>query len=420
MHGDRAAPDLATTSKADATPWDRSPARWRTVLEEDRRFERLLISVLAFLSICKGLGKPLAWAYTQAQVDYSEGFVRRGLFGATFGKALKLQHVVRFDTFAFVLLAIALVLLGGALRRSRLDEVFPRGHVGALVASSFALTFFVHTVGYFDVLLFSLAAGLVLMPHPVTRGALGVPLLGLGLLIHENFLLLFVPVVLLSFLLERRAEGTQASASTWRSALGLAVGVVAFAAWVARRGTVSSELAAKLERHVIAQTDGTLNLGFFGVLTTSTTDSLRILLRFYKDPYAWSHILLPCVVLFAPTLWCLHYLNLRLVRTFSPNRGTALVCVAAGLSPLLLFFLGVDVARWLADATFATVLVLYLVCRRAGFPHLPVSKAMRHGVLLLIICNVAAGDQLMSGVRIHVYPFTELVGSIARAVHKHA
>ena len=207
-----------THLQAPSLPVAEPRAGFLDFIADQRRFEWLMVAVLASTSVLKGLHSPLTWAYTQVQLDYHFGLVRRGLVGATFGHILGLQHFRYFCLFSFAVLGTALALVAGLLRQSRVSAVLPDAKVLALLASSFALTFLVHLVGYLDVLLLGLATSFVLVPGRTARLLLLPVFLLLGVLIHEGFLLLYVPVMLLTFVLETTLDRSQRG--VWIAAMG--------------------------------------------------------------------------------------------------------------------------------------------------------------------------------------------------------
>ena len=78
-----------------------------------RRFWRYVIPLLAVVAILKTLRKPNLWSYTQAQFDYSTGFMRRGFFGWLLRPAgLHLySHFVVISTLLLLLLLFVLTRL---------------------------------------------------------------------------------------------------------------------------------------------------------------------------------------------------------------------------------------------------------------------------------------------------------------------
>ena len=57
----------------------------------ERRFWRWTAVGLGAIAFGKGIREPNAWPYTHAQLNYSAGFIRRGLYGAALGHPLGLH-----------------------------------------------------------------------------------------------------------------------------------------------------------------------------------------------------------------------------------------------------------------------------------------------------------------------------------------
>ena len=70
-----------------------------------------MVPVLATISVAKAIRLPTYKAATQAQVDYSFGLIKRGMFGACFARPLHLEIYSRFAIFSWALLGLAVVLL---------------------------------------------------------------------------------------------------------------------------------------------------------------------------------------------------------------------------------------------------------------------------------------------------------------------
>lgn len=394
-----------TQLQAHSIPFAEPRAGFLGFIADQRRFEWLMIAVLAATSVLKGLHSPLPWAYTQAQLDYRFGIVRRGLVGATFGRLLGLQHFSHFRVFSFVVLGTAFALVTLLLRQSRVLAVVPDAKLPALLASSFALTFLVHLAGYLDLLLLALAAGFVLIRGRTARLLLLPVVLVVGVLVHEEFLLLFASVLLLTFVLD--AVQDRGRPGIWTAVVG---GLFAILLTVAvSHRTVTAAQMSELQTMASSRVDAPINPVFFAILTTPLKASVRLVLGYAIQPAIWTHLILPVVSMFAPVLGVLTYMNLSLARKLGQGRMLPICCAMAGLMPLALSVLGTDIARWFADATAASVLVLCAICARVGKHSLHVTSAVRNLIVLFIVLNLVTGEQLMGGQQINSFPYTDLI-----------
>jgi hypothetical protein len=79
---------------------------------EEGRFWRFFAIVAGAIAILKGLRLPVIWAASQAQADYREGFLKRGLFGEVCRRAgIPIADYRVFTLLSFAILAVFLVLL---------------------------------------------------------------------------------------------------------------------------------------------------------------------------------------------------------------------------------------------------------------------------------------------------------------------
>ncbi len=79
----------------------------------------LVAVVVSSLSLFKGIRLPSRYAATQAQIDYSQGIVKRGFFGQWVYIPLGLGHYALFTVFSFALLALFFVFIIVLALRSR-------------------------------------------------------------------------------------------------------------------------------------------------------------------------------------------------------------------------------------------------------------------------------------------------------------
>src|SRR4051812_46761643 len=128
-----------------------------TQLANDASFKRSFVAICASvfaLTYFKGFRMPNAWTATHFAMNYSQGFVRRGLVGEV-ARWLIGDNVYRYNVFAlfafvvFTLVAVALgLMMRGALRADR-DDLALRAALLVFAASP-ALVFFIHAIGYND------------------------------------------------------------------------------------------------------------------------------------------------------------------------------------------------------------------------------------------------------------------------------
>jgi hypothetical protein len=104
--------------------------------------------VFGLIAILKGLRLPSRWGATEAVIDYSDGFIKRGLFGATLGHWLNLNVYSNFALVASLLFGIVVALLATAIVSSNILNSTVGQIATSVFAASFGLTYLAHIVGY--------------------------------------------------------------------------------------------------------------------------------------------------------------------------------------------------------------------------------------------------------------------------------
>ena len=400
----------------EVVPASRGLRHW---FRSDRRFWHLLCFVLGTISLLKGIRFPGPWAATQAQLDYRDGFVKRGLFGTLFTAPLGLNHYARFAAFSFAVLAVAVVLLVVFARRSGMLRVGP-GEAAALFASGAALLYLGNLNGYDDVLLLAVTLALLLIRVPLLRFLVALPVCIAAMLVHEGFLLLLLPAMLFSFAadaVERRIVPARAMLFAGVLALCcLVTGVL-----VAAKTPVTADRAFQERQGIIARVDFPVRDAFFAVLTRSAAANVKLTLReqLHND-YQWSNVsgvlaLLPVVTM--------QLVYLRLV-CMSSGQAWLLtsgmyVALAASLAPLLMYALGYDTQRWYAFSSISAFLVLGLLVRALPQAEFTVTPSLRNATILTIAISMAVSESMLT-VHGNEYPFVRSVRSLLTNRNFHA
>ena len=378
----------------------------------DRRFWHLLCFVFGSISLLKGIRFPGPWAATQAQLDYRNGFVKRGLFGTMFTAPLGLNHYARFAAFSFAVLALVVVLLVVFARKSGIVERIGSGEAAALFASSAALLYLGNLNGYDDVFLLAVTLALLLIRRPAVRLAAALPVCVAAMLVHEGFLLLLLPAVLFSFVADAVEDRVVPSrAALFVSVLGLCclmTGVL-----VASRAPVTVERAIQEKREITARVDFPVRDAFFAVLTRSAAANVKLTLREQlHGEYQLSNLsgvlaLLPVVAL--------QVVYLRLVCIGSENVWAKsagwYLALTASLAPVVMYLLGYDTQRWYAFVSISSFLVLALLVRALPGVEFPVAPSLRNATILTIAISMAVSESMLT-IHGNDYPFVRSVRSL--------
>jgi hypothetical protein len=388
-------------------------SRLTALLANDIWFWRAAVTLLSVIAILKGLRLPSLWAATQANLDYHQGFIKRGLFGElAYTLGIPIAHYDVFVLLSGFLLLVLLVLLARWVSRSgalRLAD----GKVVAVFGASFALTYLVHLIGYLEIPLAILAL-IAVSISTVNRRLLGALVAGcLGVLIHESYVLVFLPMTLLPAFLAAIAGGrsTASTSSTLRSFVPIAAIVAATAVVllvVALGAPMTARRAGALQAAMTAAADFPTRGDFFPVLTRSAADNAAIMMATMTNGLWW---LAQCnaFVTFMPTAGFFLWISLNIVDTHQGAGRAAKAAVAfASLCPLAMQLVGWDIYRWYALAAFSSFISLTIVCRHYGCnAPLAASGAVRNIALLLIAVNMATGTGLFDGHRVDTFPFVD-------------
>jgi len=378
------------------------------IFADDRRFWRWSAVILGVVAFLKGVHLPNLWAATQAQVDYRDGFVKRGLFGEVLSRPLHLYHYAAFARFSFAILFLMILLLVVYVLRSGLLERAGNGEVLAVFSASYAVTYLASLAGYFDILLAAITIGLLLIRNDTLRMMLGLPLCIAGVLIHESFLIVFLPVLLLSFGLSALSGKDEKACrrSAWKGAVLLIV-TVCTALRTAAHASLGPAKIQAMEDQIAARTDFLPRPDFFQVMGLSFAANVHIMVRLISRP-GWAYTQMVSCIVFLPTVILLLLAARQILGSAKSIRepvGMGMVLLAA-VCPLAMHFLGWDVARWNALFVFNVFLVLLTVCAFTRGEHVALSPAWRRGAVLAIALSMASGELLMYGVRVNNFPFS--------------
>ena len=384
------------------------------------RFWKALAPVVGIISCAKGLRRPNLWAATQAMVNYDHGFTKRGLFGATLGSWLHLERYTRFSVVSLALLLVLLGMLAWMTLRSRAFERLGAGEPVAIFFASYAVTYLAHVVGYLDIPLAILTVGLLLVRRTTLRLAAAVPVCVVALLVHEMFLLVFLPVVLFSLW----ADGLQAEEEPrrriWAMAGGLALLACGVTLCLALKGPLSAAQSAAMRDDIAGRVDFPVRDDFFPVLERSTMDNLRMTVGALRTPFFRERFVVSALT-FAPTILMLLAATIWTIQRMEPRRFRGLTmaaAVAAALSPLCMTLFGYDFGRWDELVCLAAYLVLLCVARLGA---LEFGTAYRVAAVAAIALSLASGewsakDILMDGVRANSW---QQIGHLLRAPESH-
>ena len=205
----------------------------------------------------------------------------------------------------------------------------------------------------------------------------------------------------------------------------LAAGTIALLCFVttvavAAHRSMTSQSAWELEREVAARVDFAVYPEFFAVLGRSTGDNLHYMFSLYRHSLYLPMLQLSSFIIFAPVLAALLFFGWRLLRAELRGRQLKMAYAAfvvAACAPLLMYPIGLDVARWDAYACVSAFLALTLVARALPIARVEGTPVLFRITVLILALNMACGENLLDVAAPNSYPF--LYNGV-RALYRHS
>jgi len=376
------------------------PLHGMPLIEDDesgKRFWFTVTGIVGILALLKGIRLPNRWAATQAQIDYSQGFVKRGFFGAVVSGPLHLFIYSRFAMVSYLLLGLLAVLLVVLAFKSGISKRLGGVELLALYFGSYSVTLLASTVGYMDIPLAIVVVMLLFIRDPMLRLGLSLPLTIVCLMVHEMFLIVFVPVLLLSFVLQGINEDSQ-SAKRWVLVSVLILGCVALLTTfkIALLPSMSASQAALMTHKIASRVDFEPRQDFYDVMTRSANANWQVMKATFQTP-DWKKTEITSAILLGPTVVLLltsirHVLRNSVVSA----KGWVFFLVAiCACSPIAMHIYGWDYARWNGLVCLTSFLSLIVVVKFTKGASFPVSIKRQRLVTIVLLVSMASGGLLM-------------------------
>ncbi len=362
---------------------------------------------LGVLAFCKGIRLPNDWSYTQAQLDYSAGMIRRGLFGDTLGHWLHLNlygHFAVVSTALLLLLMAALVLLA---RSSKLTERMPPGELLAVYTSSYSVSYLAHLNGYYDIPLALLCVAPLFVRRTGWRLTAAACAIAVGILLHEQFFFAFLPLLIVSVLFGAVTAKTAAERRlAWIGGVLLAVLGLGLMMNLVRQGAISTTQADELTQSIERSVDHPLDTEVFKGILSNPQVNLETMKSVWRRP-TFFPAQIESLLMFGPTAAVLSWATLLLLRRWMPGkyRGLYAAVLLATLAPLSLHLVGWDKNRWNELLSLNAFLLLLLVSRLAKGVTIQLPVRLRRVCLLVMLLNMATGGGMLDGRHIRPFPF---------------
>jgi hypothetical protein len=385
--------------------------------EHDGRWRKAITYAIVPASILYGILSgfrlPSRWATTNLIFDYHFGFTKRALFGEllAFFKAPPYPYFF-LAAIAYCIFLVSLGLLiyffwKGRAVSSRAILLF------AGFFTSVGFVFLVHEVGYLDHIGLLVALICVLLGSSYVGICTRLVLCALGILVHEAFMLLFLPAVLADLWLVTRPLGARES---MLRVLTVAIPCVLLAVHMGRYKVEVPE-SAEVAYYNAKLSDSKITEDAIDPLHLSLSDNLQVMADFYHSA-KYLRIFVATVVVVTPLV----IFYLWIVSSILTDAGVAffarLIFLAVGLSPLALNIVAWDEVRFISLTQVTSFLLILSVTRRMGW------KAMAHLRLrelpmlaaALIALSLGSEVKLFDGYVMQKFPFTEDIRSFVKAV----
>ena len=344
----------------------------------------IIVAGVFAVSLLKGLRMPNLWSATHMTFNYSQGFIRRGLFGQVLrvlgGRSI--YHYNNLALIAVVLFALAVLAMARLIRRMLATVGGDRGIVAATLvfAASPGIVFLAHEIGYLDYVGF-IALPLFIVWGATTRRLWPIFYVAIALsvvlaLIHESMIIMFAPtmwLVLASHVLKQDRARSLSRGTRWLLAAHAAAAALVALAASSVIGTVGTKspvsihaLQASIQRYANFPLRGD---GFEALYRPVRDNLLHLMPWFWKSPDNQRY-LLDGILASLPGLVALVTYGIRLIARLPlpslPRLLLGALFLAATLAPQLLNFVGWDSARWNTIsfvAAFCSIAALRLLFR---------------------------------------------------------
>ena len=368
--------------------------------------------VLLANSILRGIRAPGRWAYTELLFNYDFGFSKRALQGAILSiiGTPSLYHYSFCFWYDLTILFINVGLLTALLRDlCNVGESMPR-LVALVFSSSLAVVVLAHTIGYGDQIALLVTLLTLRTREFYARSMLVALLFPACLLIHETEFVLFFPVILFRFLVDIGDGRDRAKLISLCTIIVCALATLVSLTY----SKMSVTDAAQMYHAIQSKADYPLREDELFMITSTFGDNLRVQLKVWRDPDAIRFFLYCFVVTFPTTLYLLRE-TLTTLSATRARRFLRLAAVAASLSPLSMYAIGVDANRWTTLATTTSFLVFSIVVL-----HSKVSQSTPASPLVvpafLIAMNLGSTIELFDGYVVQNFPYEEHLDDLSKVI----
>ena len=330
----------------------------------------IIVAGVFAVSLLKGLRMPNLWSATHMTFNYTQGFIRRGLFGQIL-RAVGGRGVYHYNTLALIAVAmfvLALLAMARLTYRTLATDGGDRGLAAVILAfaASPGVVFVAHEIGYLDYVGFIAVPLFITWASPTAWASrprrlwpvfyVATALSVVLALIHESMIIMFAPtmwLVMASHVITQIRARSLSRGTRWALIAHAAVAaMIALAASsvIGTIGTKSPMTIHALQASIQRFANFPLRGDGFEALYRPVRDNLLLLMPWYWRNPDNQRYLTNGLFASLPGLIALSVYGVRLVVRLDLPRLARLVLGAlllvATFAPLLLNFVGWDSARW--------------------------------------------------------------------------
>jgi hypothetical protein len=406
----------------------------------------VVASIVFAVSLLKGLRMPNLWSATHMTFNYSQGFIRRGLFGELL-RIVGGQHPYNYNRLVlvaalmFVAVAVAVIVL---VKRALATDAEDLGFKAAVLvfAASSGIVTLAHFIGYLDYVGLFLVLGVILVSARSSSRylifLLGIPVILFVAFIHESQVLMLAPTLLFAMICHIMVQFRRVDCSRRAKVSLVAVAAVGFvAAFVTSTtigilGTKSPAVINALQASVAKVANFPLRGDGFEALYRPVRDNIfKLMPWFWSNPENQTYLVLSMLSAF-PAIAFLIFYGVRLIGCLGLSKiGRTIVTaafVAATLAPVSLNFMGWDTTRWNAISLMACFYCIATV-RLYFSPRIPCESNLRVEsplvltlaavAIVLGLCSSNYDRFLFDGYSVQWFPFQGQVNSIIEIIKGH-
>jgi hypothetical protein len=375
--------------------------RWRNSIT------RALVPAAIVYAVLSGFRLPSRWATTNLILDYHFGFTKRGLFGELldFLKAPPYPYeflaAVAYGIFLASLGLLLYLFWKGRAVGGRSTLLF------AAFFTSVGFVFLVHEVGYLDHVGLLIAVICLLIGPSYPGICIRLALCACGILMHEAFMLMFLPVVLADTWLATRSMGRVLTVAIPCLLLGAQMG----------HYKAETPQSAQIAYYNGKLSDSQVTEDAIEPLRLGLSDNLKVMTYYYHEA-KYLRIFAATMLVVAPlTAFYLWIVNSVLIDA-GVRLPSRLIFMATGLSPFALNIVAWDEVRFITLAQVTSFLLVLSVTRRVGWRTIASPRLRELAVLAAAVIALSLSSEvpLFDGYAMQKFPFTSDLRSLVKAL----